>query len=264
MHENNFEKMVNRVDTLRDSDNPYEDSISKLAEQENQFRKKLIDSGLNEKEAIDFLANEFSNEVLEKMEAEKDKYLDALTGFQNKTSLLDNIPKLLDFEKRNKKDCSVLMIDLDYFKSVNDNYGHETGDLILKKITEVIKSSLRQSDFAFRYGGEEFVVFIMNSDVKDAVILAERIRQAVEETEIIFKNGNKDNISIKKTISIGCADTNDVAEWKKKQKNININAVMEELIDRADKALYESKEGGRNKVTLFEDLKNRDKKLKKK
>ena len=127
------------------------------------------------------------------------------------------------------------MIDMDYFKKVNDSYGHEAGDIVLKTLSNILKSSIRKSDIAIRYGGEEFLIILQNiKSIDDAVKVAEKIRENVQNT--IIDIGEK---SIKKTISIGISIFPDhcMKGW--------------ECIKYADIALYEAKRTGRNKVVLF-------------
>lgn len=246
-----FPNMISRVVALqKDSNNPYEDPVEKLAIKEDEFRNELNSHNIDPK-LVDKLADRFSTETLEKMEAEKTGHLDLLTGFSNKNSMIENLPKILSAEQRKQKNCSLIMLDLDHFKSVNDTYGHEIGDLVLKSISNIIKQSLRASDFPFRYGGEEFVIFLMDSDVDTAKIVAEKIRKAIEDVEIKFKDENNQEIILKKTISIGCVDTNNIDSWSVNDKDFDSKLVMKELIAQADKALYIAKNTGRNKIEIY-------------
>ena len=129
------------------------------------------------------------------------------------------------------------MIDMDYFKKVNDTYGHKAGDTVLKTLAKILKNSVRESDIVIRYGGEEFLILLQNvTDIIAAKKVAEKIRQAVENTEI-----QTEEATIKKTISIGISIYPDQCEkgW--------------ECIKYADLALYEAKKTGRNKVVLFNE-----------
>ncbi|HKM29420.1 MAG TPA: GGDEF domain-containing protein, partial [Bacilli bacterium] len=127
---------------------------------------------------------------------------------------------------------AVLMADIDFFKSVNDTYGHLVGDRVLIQIAQLAKKAVREGDIVIRYGGEEFMAILPGASQTDARQIAERLRRTVEET-VIHHGGQE----IKVTISIGINSfpENDVT---------NVN----ELIDAADKALYKAKETGRNKV----------------
>lgn len=132
-----------------------------------------------------------------------------------------------------KETLSILMIDIDFFKNINDTYGHAAGDIVLEDVAKIIKSCTRNADTAARYGGEEFVVMLNNTSASAAMAVAERIRKSVEEKSIMY-DGKKINV----TISIGVSSYNFDLESAKS------------IVERADKALYESKQNGRNRVTL--------------
>ena len=118
--------------------------------------------------------------IQQKIDSEKQAFYelsikDSLTGLYNRTYMNDTVPRLFSHHNRGLlKDIALLMIDLDHFKSVNDTYGHNTGDIVLKRTADVIKSSLRSGDFAVRVGGEEIAVFLMTEHGNDAVKAAER------------------------------------------------------------------------------------------
>lgn len=132
-----------------------------------------------------------------------------------------------------KETLSILMIDIDLFKNINDTYGHAAGDIVLEEVAKIIKSCTRNADTAARYGGEEFVVMLNNTAASAAMAVAERIRKSVEEKSVMY-DGKKINV----TISIGVSSYNFDLESAKS------------IVERADKALYESKQNGRNHVTL--------------
>ena len=168
--------------------------------------------------------------------------IDAGTQIFNKQYLLDALESEIKFSKTYNKDLSVIMYDLDFFKKVNDTYGHNAGDFILKKSSEVVKTTIRKDDILGRFGGEEFVIILPNTDIKMAYDLAERIRVAVAnhsfELEVKGKDGAKQKADHRQTISVGIAClTADIA-------------LPEALLDFADKKLYTSKQTGRNKVTM--------------
>ena len=131
------------------------------------------------------------------------------------------------------------MIDVDFFKTFNDKYGHLVGDQILREIGTIIKANIREIDIAGRYGGEEFCVVLPDTDVPGAQLAAERIRKSTEETEI-----KAYDTTVKVTISIGMATF--PADGH----------LMDELIDKADWALYRAKKLGRNKICAFGIYKN--------
>lgn len=159
---------------------------------------------------------------------------DGLTGLFNHALLIDLFEKELLKAKRNKSSLTFIMMDIDYFKKVNDNYGHLAGDLILKQVAEILTNSVRSSDIASRYGGEEFGLVLPETNVSNACLVGEKIRSAVEENH--FDIGNE---SIQITISIGIYS-------KEPEESID----SKEMIKRADEALYKAKTNGRNRVEL--------------
>lgn len=161
---------------------------------------------------------------------------DFLTGLHNKMSFL----KLADSElyrvKRYGGEMSLVMIDIDFFKKINDTYGHICGDEILRALTILIRKNLRATDIFARYGGEEFCVLLPETSLDNAEKFSENIRKIVEENIFYF---NKTDIKL--TISLG------VTYYNKEMENIS----FEELLDMSDKALYKSKKSGRNKVSTL-------------
>ncbi len=163
--------------------------------------------------------------------------LDALTGFYNRRQLDERIKQETAEAKRNHTPLCAIMTDIDFFKKVNDTYGHAAGDVVLKNVAKIMRSQLREYDIAGRYGGEEFVILLPYTKPDEALIVAERLRQAVENKSIdiekVNTKNNTKNISV--TISLG------VHEYKHTDK-------AEDLLLNADKALYKAKETGRNRV----------------
>lgn len=166
--------------------------------------------------------------------------LDALTGFYNRRQLEERVKQEVSSAKRQKRNLCAIMTDIDFFKSVNDTYGHAAGDLVLKTVSREIKSQLRDYDVAGRYGGEEFIILLPFTNLEEAKMVAERLRKAVETKKIDISKIHPDKKDISVTISLGVAQFNN-KEYEKV------------LIRNADKALYKAKESGRNKVVLYED-----------
>jgi diguanylate cyclase (GGDEF)-like protein len=171
-----------------------------------------------------------ANEELRKMALK-----DGLTGLYNHRYFQDLMDHELSRARRYKKPFSLIMLDLDHFKKINDHYGHPVGDVVLKGVSEAIQNSIRDCDFAARYGGDEFAVVLPETELKGAAMAAERMRKAVEDLEIAT-NG----IDIDVSISIGVTCYHTLADKKDKS----------EIISEADKALYKSKKKGRNKTCL--------------
>jgi diguanylate cyclase (GGDEF)-like protein len=159
---------------------------------------------------------------------------DELTGCGNKRALDASLHREADLAIRHNSPLSVLMLDVDHFKHINDSYGHLAGDSILKDLATSIKKCARQSDLCYRYGGEEFFLILNDSDTNQALRVAERIRSSIEKHSYLF-NGK----IIPVTISIGAA-------------TFNQGETLDSLKDRADKALYEAKDRGRNRTVSSE------------
>lgn len=159
---------------------------------------------------------------------------DSLTGLFNRRYFDIHIKQMSKkFQDTGKKMC-LMMLDIDYFKEVNDTYGHPAGDAVLKTITNTLKDSFRITDLIARYGGEEFVILLNNIGIEDCAILAEKIRANIESVNFIIPG---QTTPLRRTTSIG------VAELKPRES-------LESFISRVDKALYQAKDEGRNKVIL--------------
>jgi two-component system cell cycle response regulator len=160
---------------------------------------------------------------------------DGLTGLYNRHFLSSHLENMARQCLLNNKPLALMIMDMDHFKSVNDTYGHDVGDEVLKQLSECLVKSLRSADLAARFGGEEFVVLMPETDVPAAGDVAERIRKAIETYD--FKVSHPIGI-LKKTVSIGVAHLNPMGDS------------AQALLKRADEALYQSKHGGRNRVTV--------------
>ncbi len=169
------------------------------------------------------------NALLYKQAVEK-AYIDPLTGVNNRAAFDKSIEQEMEFSARHKHNLTLMMLDLDKFKDINDNYGHTVGDAILRSFADSIMKCLRRSDILFRYGGEEFSVLLRNTGTEGASLLAERMRKNVEEMEFEY---NK--IKIKTTVSIG------LTQMQEGESIID-------FIERADELLYSAKNNGRNRV----------------
>lgn len=160
---------------------------------------------------------------------------DGLTGLNNHRNFQDLLAKELERSRRYKRPLSLLILDIDHFKTFNDTYGHPVGDIVLKEIANCIRKSIRVNDVPARYGGEEFVVIVPEETQQGALTVAERIRSTIEN-HVVVSLGRQ----LKVTVSIGCATY-----------PLHANS-QQALIDIADKALYFSKENGRNRVTIYQ------------
>ncbi|MDA8257626.1 MAG: GGDEF domain-containing protein [Betaproteobacteria bacterium] len=159
---------------------------------------------------------------------------DPMTGLYNRRFLEDYVGALISSSQRRKSPFTVLMLDLDFFKQVNDTHGHEAGDKVIKTLADLLMRNLRGSDMAVRYGGEEFLLVLTDTGIDAALKVAEKIRAEVEATKIPLSGG-----VLQKTISIGVAEFPTDADtfWQ--------------VVKYADVALYKAKERGRNRVVRF-------------
>jgi len=165
---------------------------------------------------------------------ERQAQVDYLTGLSNRRHFINEGEAELARATRYKKPLSLMMLDIDFFKLVNDTYGHKTGDFVLQRLSELFKEALREIDIIGRLGGEEFAILLPETELEKAIEVAERVRQLVESAEIALEIG----LPLRATISIGVATLNG--------SEINIDM----LLHQADQALYEAKKGGRNKVCI--------------
>ncbi len=156
---------------------------------------------------------------------------DGLTQISNKRFLMDHLDKEFSRAKRYGRQLSIIMFDLDRFKDINDQYGHLTGDYVLKEMAHILKNRIRKEEVFARYGGEEFVVVLPESDNEVAVQFGEILRAMVEENEFEFE-GQPINVGI----SVG------VGTLQEKMSSVS------DLVKEADEHLYEAKRSGRNKV----------------
>ena len=165
---------------------------------------------------------------------------DDLTGIPNRRNFLERILTEFNRSRRNKYSLSVIMIDIDHFKSYNDTYGHERGDECLKKVALAIQKTLkRPSDFCARYGGEEFIIVLPDTTQEGAMFIAEAIRAAVKDLGIQHETSSSAGMV---TISLGVATADN-----------NLSISYEDLIRQSDKALYLAKERGRNRVEVYNE-----------
>jgi len=195
--------------------------------------------------ATDYIVKPFNNlefvariKVHLKLKKIRDKLfektiVDSLTGVMNRRYLERSIKRLDNLYKRHKISYGIIFIDIDFFKKINDNYGHIVGDFALKSLVERIRTNIRKEDEIYRYGGEEFVVLLIHLDKNEVKEVAEKLRKLVENSEFKYEDGQV----IKFTISCGVASL----------PEDNVKSTKE-LIDLSDKRLYKAKELGRNRI----------------
>jgi len=176
-----------------------------------------------------------SERFLREQRLHHDAYTDTLTGLANRRFFTEAAAAEIKRTQREQHTLAVLGLDLDHFKRVNDQYGHDVGDLVLQSAARVFQSALRTGDFAARMGGEEFSAFLPNADIAQATAVANRVRQAIASTPILLPPGEVLTV----TVSIG------ISLWQEGEED------LQPALKRADQALYQAKQNGRNRVEAF-------------
>lgn len=162
----------------------------------------------------------------------KSAYRDPLTGLNNRTSMEKNLPREIDLAKRYGQSMALLMMDLDGFKQINDDFGHDVGDQVLREVATAIRRVVRNTDLVFRYGGDEFVGGLAQTDIHGAIDVSERIRSSIENLDLsAFGVSNRVRVSI--GITLVRHGDNFLSTFK-----------------RADKAMYQAKLNGKNQIII--------------
>lgn len=175
---------------------------------------------------------------------EREIITDPLTGLYNRRYLDRRLTEEIQRARRYELPFSIFLLDIDFFKKINDTYGHQVGDMALQKLAQVITESVRTLDIVIRYGGEEILVILPNTRMANAVELAQRVRHKVEETMLVGSDLREKRPAIYVTVSLGVGGyrfSGDVDTGRA-------------VVERADKALYEAKNQGRNRVNSSDDL----------
>ena len=180
-------------------------------------------------QAVGKLALEAANQQLETLSR-----TDRLTRLYNRGFWEETVVREFKRVRRTHEPCSLIMVDIDHFKKINDNYGHPAGDDVIRQTAETLRESIRETDVAGRYGGEEFALLLINTSAEAARVVAERIRTSIEALTVTHAEHE-----IRYTVSLGVAEYHAGIESH------------EQLIQCADEALYASKKGGRNRSTIY-------------
>ena len=191
------------------------------------------------------MANKTSNKYKDKEEKLRNlSYMDPLTDLANRRHFDECFTREWLQGQRKKQQIAFIMIDIDFFKKVNDNYGHQVGDMVLVKLVTLMREQVRSSDIVARYGGEEFAIILPDTGIHIAHEVAERIRHEVENQKLSF---NDQTLGV--TVSIGLASlsqiTHQMGALKKGQDGLD-----KLLLGKADEALYQAKQTGRNQVVI--------------
>ncbi|MAT41705.1 MAG: hypothetical protein CL609_05135 [Anaerolineaceae bacterium] len=201
----------------------------------NELENAKKDAEIN-RLRIAMLQSEITQNKLIQNTLEEQAVRDSLTNLHNRRYFLSTGEEVLSEHKKNGRSISIIILDLDHFKNVNDTHGHSVGDEVLKSVADVLRSQCRSTDLISRYGGEEFIVLLPEMDQENAFLMAERFRTSIEDLDIIVGS-----LQIKITASFG------IVSFLK-----GSNVTLELLINRADQALYLAKDAGRNQSIIYE------------
>lgn len=204
-------------------------NVYEALKEKQTFNLKSLNTNLEN--IIDLRTKELTVKTQE-LQNEKEKYeklyvIDQLTKLYNRHYIIEVLQQSIKLHKRYQKPSSIIMADIDYFKSINDKFGHNIGDQVLIKVSQILKSSLRESDMIGRWGGEEFLIILTETNIQKALTIADKIMQTVRGAYFPTVN----NL----TLSFGVAE-------------IQNSDTIETFVDRADKSLYKAKERGRNRI----------------
>ncbi|MFP4372943.1 MAG: diguanylate cyclase [Spirochaetaceae bacterium] len=204
----------------------------RAVKQEEELSSRVLDQNLHLRKAYEEVAG--LNRELERVNQELERVarFDVLSGLMNRMSLFDALDVEIERSMRSGLPLCGIMVDIDHFKSVNDNYGHACGDKVIRALGAVFRQELRKYDYAGRYGGEEFFVALPNSSLNQASMFGERVRSSLEQLTVDCEEG-----SVSISVSMG------VAKFRRGESR-------DMWISRADRAMYVAKQKGRNRIEV--------------
>lgn len=233
-HGKNLGELAEKINTAHDFE-----GIREIVDQMLEETRGLIKSGSRLQSRMSVSTQDLKQLSLELEQSQKEAQTDALTGLANRRGL----EKVFELEriraKQNMVPFSVILMDIDHFKKVNDAYGHLVGDSLLKGIARILTQYLRRNDVAARFGGEEFLVVLPETDIDGASTVAKKIQKALSRKEWKVKESGKRIGAV--TVSMGVA-------------KYTMNEPQEALVKRADDALYQAKRSGRNQIVTQADI----------
>lgn len=211
------------------------DAYKKLTEKYKELLNETVKitkiSDINQKKLYDSY-----NEVeRQKVILYKAATIDSLSNIYNRAFLMESLEAEFERSKRFNEAFSCVLFDIDNFKHINDTYGHQMGDVVIKNIAAVASDLIRSTDILGRYGGEEFLIIMPNTDVEGAMIISDKIRKTIEHTDFGYRKNR-----INCTVSMGISDS-----------NLGMPATYDELLFKVDTALYQAKSSGKNTCTVF-------------
>jgi len=227
-----------RINVLREETLDTQTKLLRIKSTESTRLLKMVQSKTTE---LSHLNETLAEELEGKKKLEKKLMLEAstdvLTGIFNRRSFFENCSKELKFAKRYNHSLSFIIMDIDYFKNVNDTYGHINGDIVLKDLVNIVKNTIRMTDVFGRIGGEEFAVLMPETKKSDAMSLAERIRVNIAESESVLESA-----TVNVTVSIGLSLMTEE------------DSIIQSVLRRADLALFKAKENGRNQTLCSDEI----------
>ncbi len=215
------------------SKNPSSDELKEVINQVKNNTQQVITRNESLEVVLEESANEIETLRKDLAKARKESMTDSLTGLSNRKAFDTEIHRILEECKKEKISFTVLMLDIDHFKSFNDNFGHQVGDQVLRLVAKCLTDGIKGQDIAARYGGEEFVIILPNTELAAGVAVANNLRKIVANKDVVNRSTGERLARI--TMSAGVAQFSGVE-------------AVEELIGRADAALYTAKHNGRNQV----------------
>ena len=211
-----------------------------IKEQVEHIREKVIEKQEKENRRIESLSEKVSSLETELKRAETKSLIDGLTGIYNRMAFDQKIKEMVEKNSMGRNPFSLLLIDIDDFKRINDTYGHPVGDRVILAVVQKTQRFIRTGDFAARYGGEEFVVILPGASLRSGIKKAKQIGKSIASAKYVVSN-EKDEKPLGVTVSIGVAF-------------IGKADTVESIIKRADKALYQAKQTGKNKVVSEKEI----------
>jgi len=228
------------LDTLKSSIRTRIDAIQSHMDAYRKMETEREERSASEIKELSAQLDTFQSEVStlhRKLEQAREAAIqDALTGLPNRMAYDERIQEEIERARRYQRPLSLAIIDVDFFKKINDKFGHPAGDKVLKILAEVFKKRTRDSDFVARMGGEEFMLVLTETSADDALIVTDKLRGVIQQANFHFRD-----TAVPVTVSCGITDYSE-------------GDSVEELYSRADEALYEAKEGGRNRCVLKKAL----------
>lgn len=242
-------ELIQRIRASRQKGYTYIILLTSMGEQENivtgleSGADEYLTKPLNSRELIARVASGMRILKLEQQLTEAHRQMeelamrDALTGLWNRRAIEEHAEAEFGLARRKSRTLSIILLDIDHFKRINDAYGHQAGDYALQALAQILVQNLRQYDRAGRWGGEEFIVTLSDTELAGAVRVAERLRASVEQSKLAIENGAQVELSISLGVAQAVAD----------------HTSLSKLVEDADRALYRAKQLGRNRIASVDD-----------